>query len=167
MTHHWITWPFKQISDWLRVYYQNKQLKEQIALLQKQLLLETTPEIDVSVRLISSPDPPRRTDIPIVDVVVRNYGGTAHITEGVFWISLSDRPANEEKRHIIDTQMPKGKEEKFYFYVILQFFNKVLAGNSVLKFHYDLHFEGADGKPQECKRSYTYYPNKNGFISDK
>jgi hypothetical protein len=165
--HHWITWPFSKINDWLRVYYQNKQLKEQIGLLQKQLLLETTPEIDVSVRLIPNPDPPRRTDIPIVDVVVCNYGGTAHITEGAFWISFSDRPTNEEKHHIVDTQMPKGKKEEFFFYVFFQFFSKVVEGKSVLKFHYDLHFEGPNGEPQERKHAYTYDPKKKGFISDK
>jgi hypothetical protein len=164
--HHILTWPFQKINDWLRSYYENKQVKEQTAVLQKQYLLDTTPEIDVSVRMVYSPDPPRRSDIPLVDVVVCNYGGTAHITEGNFWISLSDRQAKEQEKYIVDTQMPKGKEEKFYFIVILQFFNKVVAGDSILKFHYDLRFEGTDGKQQESKRSYTYNPQKKGFISD-
>jgi hypothetical protein len=167
MPHHWITWPFKKIDDWLRTYYQNKQLKELIAIQEKDLFLRGIPEIDVSVRLIPSPDPPRRTDIPIVDVVVHNYGGTAHITEGTFWISFSDRQAKEEEKYIVDVQMPKGKEEKFFFYVILQFFSKVVERKSALKFHYDIHFEGADGEPQESKRSYTYDPDRHAFISDE
>lgn len=166
MIHRVITWPFQKLYNWLRDYFVNKEMKEQTAVLHKQYLLNTTPEIDVSVRMVYSPDPPRRSDIPLVDVVVCNYGGTAHITEGSFWISLSDRQAKEEEKYITDTQMPKGKEEKFHFLVILQFFNKVIAGESILKFHYDLRFEGADGKPQERKRSYTYDPQKKGFISD-
>jgi hypothetical protein len=168
MIHHIVTWPFKKINDWLRAHYQNKQLKEQSAILQQQLLLDTTPEIDVSVRVVPSPDPPRRTDIPIVDVVVRNYGGTAHITKGAFWITLSHRPSNKEgEKYIVDTLMPKGKEERFYFNVILQFFSQVESGKSVLKFHYDLQFEGADRKPQHRKRSCTYDLQTKGFISDK
>jgi hypothetical protein len=77
-----LLWPFEKISEWLRTHYQNKQLKEQIALLGKQLLLETTPILDVQFRMNRNPDPPRRSDIPAVDVVVQSYGGTTYIREG-------------------------------------------------------------------------------------
>ncbi len=167
MPHRIILWPFKKISDWLRSYYQNKQLKEQIGLLQKQLLLETTPILDVQFRLSRNPDPPRRADIPAVDVVVKSYGGTTYIREGKVWITLSDRPTDKNEHHIADTQMPKGKEEKFFFLIIWQFFNNVMDGASILKGHYEFHFDGPDGNPQESKRSYTYDPKKNVFVLDK
>jgi hypothetical protein len=167
MIHKIILWPFKKINDWLRSYYQSKQLKEQIALLQKQLLLETTPILDVQFRMNRNPNPPRRPDIPAVDVVVKSYGGTTYIKEGRVWITLSDRPTLKQEYHIADTQMPKGKEEKFFFMVIHQFFDNVVGGSSVLKGHYELQLDGPDGNPQERKHSYTYDPKKNVFVFDK
>jgi hypothetical protein len=167
MIHKVILWPFKKIDAWLRSYYQSKQLKEQIALQQRHLLLETTPILDVQFRMNRSPDPPRRSDIPAVDVVVQNYGGTTYIREGRIWITLSHRPTDKQIQHIADTQMPKGKKQEFFFIVIHQFFDKVVDGTSILKGHYELHLDCPNGNPQEQKGSYTYEPRKNVFVLDK
>ena len=165
MSHHVILWPFKKVIDWLKSYFQSKQLKELIALQQKQLLLDSVPEVDVSIRLIRNPDPPRRSDIPIVDVIVKNYGGKTKLTKGSFRMSLSDNPGYEEKKNLADLDMPKGKEEKFFFLLIRQFFDQVMSGNSILKFEYELHFYGPNEQPQECKKTYEYNPQEESFIS--
>jgi hypothetical protein len=160
-------WPLKKISDWLRRHYEKKQLQDQFELLQKQHLLDITPALDVSFRLIRNPDPPRRSDIPIVDVVVKNYGGRTNIMQGRFWISLSDRPGYKEEKKLANIEMPKGKEEKFFFRLIRQFFDKVMTGHSVLEFHYDLQFSDLNGQPTECQKTYTYNPENDTFVPSK
>ena len=167
MIHHVVTWPFKKINDWLRSYYQNKQIKQQTALLEQQLLLETTPVLDVSIKFVYTPDPPRRPDIPLIYITIQNYGGTAYITEGRIWITYSDRPADKPEEHIADTQMPKGKKEEFCFQIVGTLFNNIITGHSVLKLHYDLHFHGPDKQPQQCTGSRTYNPQKKVFVMDK
>jgi hypothetical protein len=165
MFHHITIWPFKKMYEWLRAYYQNKQLKDQTAILQKHLLLDTTPEIDVSFRLIPNPYPPRH-NIPIVDIAVKNYGGSANIIQGTFWITLSHDPTYKEEKQIVNTKMPKGKEEKFHLVIHSRDFHQVIEGHSVLKFHYTLSFQGPDKQPEEQENSYTYDAQKKVFISD-
>jgi hypothetical protein len=164
---HLPLWPFKQIDAWLRRHYEKKQLQEQIALQQKQYLADITPELDVSVRLIISPEAPKRSDIPLVHVLVKNYGGKTNITQGTFRISLPQYPTDEKKEYLSDVNMPKGKEEEFFFVVKRSTVMDVMIGHAVLKFDYDLHFNGLDGQPQERKETYTYNPKLKSFLVEK
>lgn len=159
-------WPFKKISDWLRRHFEKKQLQELIAAQERQYLLEIIPVVDVSVRLIRNPDPPRRIDIPIIDVTIMNYGGKTNIVQGHFWITLSDNPAYKEEKYLADRDMPKGKKEEFHFLLIRQFFDKVIGGQALLKFHYDLRFKNPNGQTEERKHTSTYNPKLESFISD-
>ena len=165
MIHH-VPWPLSRLLDWMKAYFQSQRLKELIAIEQKQLLQESIPSIDVSVHLLHNPDPPRRSDIPIVDVAVKNYGGPTKITQARFWITRSDEPAYKEEKNLIDVEMPKGKEEKFSFTIKILSHQEIMRGHSILKFEYDLHFYGPNQQPEERKSSYRYDREKDAFIGE-
>jgi hypothetical protein len=166
MWHHIVLWPFKKIDSWLKSHYEKKQTQELISIEQKRLLLEIIPDLNVYPRLIPRPDPPRRNDVPIVDVIVCNYGGKTKIVEGRFWITRSDDPAYKQEKHLVDLEMPKGKEENFFFYVKLVPYAQIMSGHAILKFSYDIHFYGPTQQPEHTHKTRQYYPQQDSFIDE-
>jgi len=162
---HLAWWPFKKIDSWLRSYYEKKQTQELIAIEQQRLLSETVPDLDVSVRVVPEPEPPN-PNTPSVYVVLCNYGGKTKLLEGTFWIGRSDDPYYSQKKYLVEVEMPKGKEEKFFLPIMLLPYWQIMAGHSVLKFSYDLIFEGATKQKEVKSKTYHYNPPKDSFISE-
>jgi hypothetical protein len=164
LPHNLILWPFKKLDNWLRARYQSKQIQEQTDILRKQLLLETIPDLVVSVNLTRNNLPPRRSDLAYVDVSVKNYGGKTEITEGRFWISVSNNPTYDQEKNLSNVEMPKSKEENFFFILKSVPEQEVVSGKSILKCEYQICFKGANGHPEEKKRRYEYNRQKQKFI---
>ncbi len=163
---HWIKWPFGKIYDLLKDHFRNKQIQEQTAIQQRALLLELTPQLDVSIHFVVNPLSPRRNDIPQIDVVIKNYGGATKILEGYVRFSNSQRPAHPQEKKLLKIQMPKGKEESFSFTVIVSDFHQAMVRQSIFKCEYELSFQTIDEEPQRKHGSYTFDPTLQDFVED-
>jgi hypothetical protein len=166
MIHH-IPWPFSKILDWLKTYFQSKQLNELIALQKQQQLRDTIPDLNVTATLIHQPLRPQwNSSVPIVQVILENYGGKTNITQGRVWLSLSDNPTYKNEKNLTNLEMPKGKKQELILNLKVTPHQQVIGGAAVLKLHYDLHFHGPNQQPETSNKTYRYSPQQDAFINE-
>lgn len=159
--------PLQSFDSWLRSYYQNKQTEELVADEEKKALRDLeAPDLDVSFRLVRNPLPPRRSDIPMLDVAVKNRGGVTNLMQASFRVYSPEYKTYEEKKNLPAIQMRKGEEQAFSLLVPPAIFQKIMLRHATLKFEYHHKFNGLDGKPEEHEHIYQYDPGKQEFVAE-
>jgi hypothetical protein len=152
---HFALWPFQKIYGWLKKHFQSEQVKEQIAIQRQSLLLEMTPDLDVTFSLIRQPSPPD-PPAPLLQGQIKNWGGKTKITQGSLRVRFPSDPSYDQEKNLSEVEMPKGKKQDFSFTIRRAMFDHIMTGHATLNFEYELHFQGLDGKPEKCAGRYNY-----------